>query len=218
MDRYLDISMPLEPRMPTFPGDPPFLRLALDRVRSNDPASYNLSVLIMSSHTGTHVDSPRHFLPKGRSVDMLDWRALCGEATVLDLGPGGPIGEKQLRRVSAGGKLPGRLLLKTATESYLTRKGAEYLRDGKVRLVGIDSLSVDVYPHARRKDPFPAHHVLLGAKRPVVIVEGLCLANVQPGEYTLLCMPLRIVGGDGAPARALLVQRRDPIARGWRVP
>ena len=206
--RFLDISSPLEPGMPSFPGDPAF---AADRVRSierGDP--YNLSSLRLGTHAGTHVDPPLHFVPGGVGVDGLDLDVLQGPCRVVEL-------PTSVRTVSAAALRPAvpvgpRLLLKTSNSARwrteaaffpdfaaLETSAADWLVDQQVRLVGIDSLSIESDPSGR----FPVHHRLLGAG--VVIVEGLRLDGVTAGTYDLRVLPLRISGGDGGPARAVLV-------------
>lgn len=173
----------------------------------------NVSRLSFSSHTGTHIDPPHHFIDGGATIDELPLDALVGEATVADLrGCPGNVGAAELEGV---GLEPGvtRLLLKTRNsekwnpmppefpDEYVsvTREGAEWLVERSIRLVGIDFLGIE----ARGAPGHPTHKTLLEAG--VVIVEGLDLSAVEPGNYQLACLPLRIEGGDGAPARAILI-------------
>jgi arylformamidase len=205
--RILDISTPISEGMPVFPGDPP---LRIDRTRSlsrGDP--YNLSQLSMGTHTGTHVDPPFHFVPGGASIDRIDLSLLNGPCEVLDLGPGHDrIGADALQRVPGDTR---RLLFRTTnsrrwadSESFfsdyvaLDPEGAEAAIAAGVRLVGIDSLSIE-----RRESEFSVHRRLLGAS--VLILEGLRLAEAPAGHYQLRCLPLCIRDGDGGPARAVLL-------------
>jgi arylformamidase len=172
-----------------------------------------VSELRLGSHTGTHVDPPVHFIDGEASVDALPLETLVGPAVVDDLrgaeaiGPaeldslGLPTGTERLlcrtdnsdRWATAGGSFP---------EDYVavTPEGAMWLVERGLRLVGIDFLSVE-----RHGPPdFPVHQSLLAAG--VIVVEGLDLSAADPGRYTLVCAPLKIIGGDGAPARALLVE------------
>jgi arylformamidase len=213
--RRLDISMPLFDGMPAFPGDPPFASVPVRRLAAGDP--YALSGLTLGSHAGTHLDPPRHFRPDGVSVDALDLDVLNGPCEVVDAGPSTePVGPDRLGDVPAGTV---RVLLRTPNsarwaqkleffEDYvgLSVEGAARLVERGVRLVGIDALSIERDP----SDRFPVHRVLLD--RGVVILEGLLLAGVRPGRYGLECLPLRIRDGDGAPARAVLVEE-DRTAR-----
>ena len=206
----IDISRPVGATTPVWPGDPPVVVEPVARLETGDPAA--VSRLVLGTHTGTHVDPPAHFLPGGATVDELSLDVLVGPAVVVDVPPGsGPVDAARL----AGLGLPAgvtRLLLKarhraaaTAAPSSeppcgpLTADGAAWLVERGVTLVGIDTLSIE----AATRD-YPVHRTLLGAG--VVIVEGLDLSAAAPGPYQLVCLPLRIAGGDGAPARAVLIR------------
>jgi len=163
----------------------------------------------IGSHTGTHIDAPFHFIPGGDTSDRLPIDIFVGPAQVCDLRKIEAIGEDQLRERAAGGAP--RCLLKTDNSewirtgpipqapTYLSEEGARYLVDQRVRLVGIDGLSVD---HPQRA---AAHLVLLNAG--VIILESIDLGAIAPGDYDLLCLPLLVAGADGAPARAALQVR-----------
>jgi arylformamidase len=201
----IDISRPISPDTPVWPGDPPVLVERVARVEAGDPA--DVSRLQLGTHTGTHVDPPAHFVPGGVTVDELALDVLVGPAILADLTAAASIGPGALEALA----LPAgttRLLLKTAglgagrsdsaRHGLLTADGARWLVHHGVRLVGADTLSIE--PDT---DAYPVHRTLLEAG--VVIVEGLDLASVAPGGYELVCLPLRIAGGDGAPARAVLI-------------
>ena len=195
--RVIDISRPIISGMPVWPGDPAVSVTAVARLDEGAPA--NVSALVLGTHTGTHVDPPAHFFDGAATVDQLPLDVLVGEALVVDAaGPHGPLGPAELERleVPAG---TDRLLLRTGGGSALSGAGAAWLVDRAVRLVGIDSLSID----AAGAEGYPAHRALLGAA--VVIIEGLDLSAAAPGRYTLAALPLRITGGDGAPARVVLI-------------
>ncbi len=202
---WVDVTRPVEPGMVVYEGDPPVRVtpvLALDR---GDAA--NVAVLRLGTHTGTHVDAPRHLLPDGRPVDRLSLDLLVGPARVLACPPG-PITPAVVARARAR-----RLILKTESVVGAARRGAGPRRRGLTlaaarslvragtALVGVDSLSVEA-SGARR---LPVHRCLLEAG--VVIVEGLDLSSIEPGTYDFCCLPLAIRDGDGAPARALLRRR-----------
>lgn len=198
----IDISRPIGPDTPVWPGDPPVIVERVARVEAGDPA--DVSRLQLGTHTGTHVDPPAHFLPGGVTVDELPLDVLVGPAVVADLTGVPSIDPGALEGL---GLLAGtvRLLLKTSREAAgiaaggaLTAEGARWLVDRGILLVGADTLSVEPGTGA-----YPVHRVLLGAG--VVIVEGLDLTSVAAGPYQLVCLPLRITGGDGAPARAVLI-------------
>ncbi len=194
-----------------WPGDPAVFLEPVASLAAGDP--FAVSRLSLSTHTGTHVDPPAHFISGGATVDQLPLDALLGEAVVADLtGRPGPIGPPELEslRLPPGTE---RLLLKTDNSTRglalardrpdrwvgLSPAGAAWLVEHGARLVGADFGSIEE-PGA---SGFPAHLTLLGAG--VVLVVGLDLSAVDPGPYTLACLPLRISGGDGAPARAVLI-------------
>ena len=194
----IDISLSIGAGQTVWPGDPPVLVEPVSRVEAGDVAA--VSRLTLGTHTGTHVDPPAHFLAGGATVDELPLDVLVGPAVVADLTGGAPIDAARLEalRLPAGTV---RLLLKTqgtASTGALTPDGAAWLVEQGVRLVGVDTLSIEP-----ATDDYPVHRCLLGAG--VIIVEGLDLSGAAPGGYRLVCLPLRIAGGDGAPARAVLL-------------
>jgi arylformamidase len=208
MPRIHDITVPLAAGMSTYPGDPPFV---LESVQRLSDSPYELSRLALSTHTGTHVDAPRHFIPGGASVDQLPLEILLGKARVVELLVRETVGRVDLEALDLRDDL--RVLLKTRMSGQLLRPGyhqdhvhlsedaALYLAQAGIKLVGIDYLSVDRFGST----DFPAHRALLGAG--VIVLEGLDLSEVEPGEYEMACLPLRIAGGDGAPARVVLRSR-----------
>jgi arylformamidase len=205
--RVIDVSMPLFEGMPSFPDDPSFVLEPLARLRRGEP--YDLSRLVLGSHTGTHLDPPSHFFPGGVSVDRLDLEALLGPCLVVEGGSNlRTVEAAELANVPRGTR---RVLLRTANSARWARKleffedyvglsldGARRLVEQGVRLVGIDALSVETDPSLR----FPVHRELLG--HGVAILEGLLLGGVGPGDYDLSCLPLPVRDGDGGPARAVL--------------
>lgn len=207
---FIDISVPISSQTPIWPGNPGLDVRPSSRIA--DGASSNVSRLTLGTHTASHVDAPRHFLPDGRPVDELKLEDLVGPCQVLDLREvevGGGIDVPALERAAGRTPLP-RLLCKTRNAAlwdgrpfsreyvHLTPGAAEWLVEKGVRVVGIDYLSIERY----KAEGAPVHHTLLGAG--VVIIEGLHLADVAPGSYELICLPLKIAGADGAPARVIL--------------
>lgn len=210
METY-DISLTISPGMPVWPDDP---RVILERIgKIEDGENSNVSRVDMSVHTGTHVDAPYHFLGgDAATVDELSLRVLTGRAYVLHL----PDEVDQITsEVLENAEIPPRtrrLLFRTRNSQYwakgetefqtdfvaLTADGAQFLVDRGVRLVGIDYLSISPFRNSR-----PTHEILL--KAGMVIVEGLNLSGVSQGRYSLYCLPLKLAGSDGAPARAILV-------------
>jgi arylformamidase len=199
-----DISVPIRPGMVTYEGDPP-VHLALAHSIAGG-ASANVSRLDFGVHTGTHVDAPIHFLEGAAGADSLPLGVLIGPAHVVDAtGVAEELDEKALRGLG----LPEaeRLIFKTTNSELwaldrfspemvkLTGDGARNLIGRGVRLVGIDYLSVG---------DEQAHVELLRAG--VVPLEGVDLRGIEPGEYELVCLPLRLVASDGAPARAVLIR------------
>jgi arylformamidase len=201
MTEIIDISVPIRPGMVTYPGDPD---VTLERVLSiADGGVVNLSRLDFGVHTGTHVDAPVHFIDGAPAAESLPLDVLIGPASVLDLTATTRLDAAAFEHVA----LAERVLLKTRNSELwnretfaedflaLTEDGARPLVEGGVRLVGIDYLSIG---------DEAAHEALLGAG--IVAIEGLDLRGVEPGEYQLVCAPLKLVGSDGAPARVLLIR------------
>lgn len=217
--RVFDVTLPIYHAMPVYEGDPdvsiePWLSIP-------DGAPANVSRLGMGSHTGTHVDAPAHFRDGGLGVDRLPLDVLVGPARVYALAGSDHIGAASLRGIDLT-SFP-RILFKTRNSSQwregrfrrdfvgLMEDAARLLVDSGVRLVGVDSLSVEPFGSTG----FPTHRTLLDAG--VIIVEGLDLSAVPPGDYELLCFPLKIQDGDGAPARVVLRELaggRDPHGPG----
>jgi arylformamidase len=204
--RLLDVSVPLGPGLPAYPGNPEFELQPVKRIA--DGGSSNVSRVVMGTHTGTHVDAPRHFFDDGEGVDALRIDLLIGRTRVVEIGRRGGIGSEEL--AAAGLREDLRVLLRTPNSAlwngegfhteytHLTEAGARYLVDQGVKVVGIDYLSVEQF----KKPGAPAHRALLSGG--VVIIEGLNLAEAEPGMYEMYCLPLRIAGADGAPARVIL--------------
>jgi arylformamidase len=205
-----DISLPVSESLVIWPGDPP--------VRITQPAHldrgdlYTVSRLELGAHTGTHVDAPAHFVRGGAGVDRLTLDLLVGPAQVVHV----PKADVLTAEVLEGLSIPPdteRLLFRTRNserwaggmgefrEDYVgvADSGARWLVARGVRLVGIDYLSISPYD-----DLVTPHQTLLGAG--VVVLEGLDLRGIAAGAYRLVCLPLKLVGGDGAPARTILIE------------
>ncbi|HEX9616711.1 MAG TPA: cyclase family protein [Anaerolineales bacterium] len=209
MMQTYDISLSISPDLPTWPGDPPIVLERVDKIEEG--ANNNVSRLDMSVHTGTHVDAPFHFLPDGKTVEQLKLNQLTGRVYVLNLPDADLITEAVLEKAQIPPRTR-RVLFKTRNSEYWARQersfqtefvalspdGAHYLVQRGVKLVGVDYLSVAPYKQSKL-----THEILL--KAGVVVVEGLDLSEVSQGRYTLFCLPLKLVGSDGAPARAILV-------------
>ncbi len=204
-----DVTFTLSPTFPIWPGDPP---LRLEQIASMDEgAEANVSALAMSVHVGTHVDAPHHFLNDGRTVENLPLDVLVGPCRVVSLPE--TVDQIGAAALEAAGldPVPQRLLLRTRNARLwresprafrqdfvaLTPDGAEWLVAHGVQLIGVDYLSVAPF-----SAPVPTHRILLAAG--VVVLEGLNLAAVPDGDYRLYCLPLKLQGSDGAPARVIL--------------
>jgi arylformamidase len=209
MAKIYDVTVPLSPEVPTFPGDPPFEVTFTHRIANGQP--YNVARITLGTHAGTHVDAPYHFLADGATVEQLPLEILLGKCRVVELLAREKIQRSDLEALDLRDDL--RVLLKTRMSGqlrqpvfqedfvYLTEDAASYLAQVGIKLVGIDYLSIEKFGST----DYPAHRVLLEAE--VVIVEGLDLSEVEPGEYDMACLPLRIVGIDGSPARVILRTR-----------
>jgi arylformamidase len=205
-----DISLPISETLVVWPGDPAVHITQPSHLDKGDKAT--VSRLDMGAHTGTHVDAPCHFIRGGLDIDSLDLNTLVGPALVIEAPPNGNLSADLLKglAISPGTK---RVLFRTRNSELWSREersfskdfvgitadGAQWLVDFGVRLVGVDYLSVAPFGQSG-----PTHQTLLQAG--VIIVEGLNLSEIRAGTYTLVCLPLRLVGIDGSPARSILIE------------
>ena len=206
--KIIDISVPVFSGMAFYPGDPgaeiePYLEISRGAVA-------NISQLKLGSHTGTHIDAPRHFKDGAIPVDELSLDVLVGPVRVVDLSRAeSSISRDDIENEDLGSV--SRLLIKTTNSALwekpdfqgdyvpLSSEAADYLVELGVGLVGIDYLSIERF----KSDTHAVHQALLGSG--VIVLEGIDLRGVEGGDYQLVCLPLRIRGGDGAPARAILI-------------
>jgi len=207
-----DVTLTVRPGMVLWPGDTDVQVVPVSRMANGD--DHNVSDLALSAHTGTHVDAPFHFVAGGATVEQLSLDVLVGPAVVVHLPGVAAIAEFDLE-VLCLPPATRRLLFKTRNSALwargetafqadyvaLTPGAARWIVARDIQLVGVDYLSVDGFDARDRA----VHRTLLGAG--VVAVEGLDLSAVQPGVYELYCLPLKLAGLDGAPARVLLVRR-----------
>ncbi len=219
MIKTYDVTVAISNELPVYPGDP---KVEIHRTLSLEAGDVaNVSHLSCSSHIGTHVDPPAHFIAGGVALDHLDLDTLIGVARVVDVGEVDVIDLAALERVALDGVT--RVLFKTRNsllwESphefqrnfvYLDTAAAEFLVAHGVKLVGIDYLSIEKFNF----DQPTTHLALLGNN--VIVVEGLNLSGIVPGDYELICLPIKIKDGDGGPARVVLrelsaEQRRSRI-------
>jgi arylformamidase len=204
-----DISLPISESLVVWPGDPPIHITQPSHLDRGDEAT--VSRLDMGAHTGTHVDAPAHFVRGGAGVDSFALDLLVGPALVVHALEFDALSAHALEGLSIPPGIERVLFCTRNSERWargetefwtdyvgITEDGARWLIARGVRLVGIDFLSIAPFDEL-----VPPHQTLLGAG--LIVVEGLDLSGIAPGIYQLVCLPLKIVGGDGAPARAILI-------------
>src|SRR5215813_3764719 len=201
-----DVTVPLSKDLIVYPGDPQ-VKINRRTIINRDEATCNMSRLSFSTHSGTHVDPPLHFIEGGNGVDKLQLELLMGRVRVVQIGA--PcIDEAVLSEFDF--TADARLLFKTRNSYlwsqksfvedyvYITAGAARRLVNDGLKVIGIDYVSVDKFGD----NEFPTHKTLLGEG--VIVIEGLDLREVEPGYYEMFCLPLKIKDGDGAPARVVL--------------
>ncbi|HUG30653.1 MAG TPA: cyclase family protein [Candidatus Limnocylindria bacterium] len=208
--RIHDISLAIGPGLPTWPTSSGFSLDQAMRIAAGDPA--NVTDLRMDVHTGTHLEAPLHFLPDGAPLDSLPLERFVGDALVVEFqGERVTAADLDAAGIPAGTR---RLLVKTANSARwakgwgpfdpvyvaLTQDAARWVVERGFALIGIDHLSVQQY-----EDDGETHRILM--RGDVTILEGLNLAGVKPGTYTLVAAPIRLVGAEAAPARAILLDQ-----------
>jgi arylformamidase len=205
-----DISLTITPTMAVWPGDPKPLFERVSKIEEGRNA--NGSNMSMSVHTGTHVDAPYHFLQDGSTVEKMPLDVLIGRAYVAQLPDSVNVITPAELEAAAIPPRTRRVLIRTRNSKYWSKEptkfqedfvgvdaaAAEYLVKRGVKLIGIDYLSVAPYKNSK-----PTHITLL--KAGLVILEGLNLSQVSRGRYNLICLPLKLEGRDGSPARAVLI-------------
>lgn len=206
-----DVSLSISSKLPVWPGDPPILVERISKMEEGDDV--NVTRLNFGAHVGTHVDAPFHFLGgETMTVDEIPVHLLTGRAYLLHLPDEVSLITKEILEAADIPPRTRRLLFRTRNSHHwmngeenfqeefvaIDAGGAQYLVDRGVRLVGVDYLSVAPY-----HEPRPTHKVLLQAG--IVVIEGMDLSGVPQGRYTLYCLPIKLAGADGAPARAILV-------------
>jgi arylformamidase len=206
--KLIDVSVPLDGNLPNYPGNTSLTLEAVKRLSRGD--SSNVSSVHMSVHAGTHVDAPRHMLDGGYAAEGLPLDLLCGRTRVIEVTTRRGVTAEDLAEFDLTEDV--RLLIKTHNSRLwgspefhadyigVTEPAAKFLVDRGVKVLGVDYLSVEEYKKAGK----PAHHTLLGAG--TIVIEGLNLRDVDPGTYEMFCLPLALVGADGAPARVILRQ------------
>lgn len=204
---WIDISVAVRNGMVHWPGDAPFELKRLKDMQQGD--GLTLSYMSLGIHTGTHMDAPLHFIQGGAAIDTMPADAMMGPARVVSIYDRESIKPEELEPLNLQ---PGdRLLFKTYNSEhcwdsdtffedfvYISREAAAYLAQCGVRTVGVDYLSVGGF----HKDGAETHQALLGSG--MWVIEGLNLGGIEPGDYELACLPLKLANAEGAPARALI--------------
>lgn len=200
--RWIDVSVPIYAGMVHFPDNPSIEIDTITDVEKGDICT--LSKLTMGTHTGTHVDAPIHFLPGGTGAEDVPLDNLIGPARVMEIKDPEAVRAEDLQTHNLGANE--RLLFRTSNSARCW-KTSEFIpdfvaiaEDAAAYLAGLNTLAVGI-DYLSAGSP-KTHRTLLGAG--VVIIEGLNLTGISQGRYELLCLPLKILGGDGAPARVLL--------------
>jgi arylformamidase len=205
-----DISVGISPAMPVWPNNPGVELERMNQIEAG--ANSNVSRLAMGVHSGTHVDAPVHFIQGAAGVDTLNLDTLIGPAHIIHLPNVSRVTPPDLDSAQIPSEVR-RLLIRTRNSDFWASgdtqfhtdyvgvgpDAAEWLVQRRLQLVGVDYLSVAPWKESR-----PTHEILL--KAGVVVVEGLNLSAIEPGTYQLICLPLKLMGCDGAPARAVLIQ------------
>lgn len=212
MIKTYDVSLMVSEQLPTWPDDPAIKMNLSHSLEKGDAC--NVTALQFSTHSGTHIDAPFHFLSTGASIEQLPLDVLIGPCRVIEFSHvSQSIDRENLQKLNLEGVR--RILFKTINSEqwqkepqvfdpnyvYLTTEGATYLNQIGMQLIGIDALSIEKFNHPGH----PTHHVLL--KNRVIILEGLNLSGVPEGDYELIALPLKLKGADGAPARVVLRER-----------
>lgn len=209
--RIIDITVPMKPGMVVWPGQDRYERQSMETIAGGGMC--NLTQIITSVHAGTHVDAPCHFIDGAPAIDQVDLEAFVGPCRVVAVEGRESIDRADLEPLALEGVE--RLLIKTSNsallpepefvESYagLTAEAAHYLAGlESLRLVGLDYYSIAPYDD---QAAVAVHNAILG--RAIVPLEGVDLTHVEPGNYELVALPLRIEASDGSPVRAILIER-----------
>lgn len=213
MEKFMvirDITITLGKEAADWPGNPPYQRRLVKRIKNGD--FFDTSQIIMTTHVGTHVDTPAHYIENGNNLDSYSIQRWILPAHVASIKNEEIVQPDELIHLDI--KPGDALLLKTANSRspqlsngifnnkyvYMSLEAAEFCVKGKVGLIGIDYNSVDSYEGKNS----PVHNILLS--NDILILECINLRGVSPGRYTLFCLPMKIAGAEGAPARAVLVR------------
>lgn len=205
---FIDVTLPIHQDMHRWPGSNPFRLKKIYTITDGNKS--NSSCMQIDSHCGTHVDAPRHFIEDGDTIESLNLEDLIGETVVVAIDEGVEINNASLEKANIKGNCK-KLLIKTSNSKLwdnkingfchnfesLSTSACEWVVKRGIKLIGIDYLSVEKYG-----GDSSVHKILLS--NGVIIVEGLDLSKVTAGEYYMMCMPLKVIGAEGAPARVVL--------------
>jgi arylformamidase len=213
--KIYDISVPISPSMPVWPGDPPVELLQVASISSGEAA--NVSRIDMGVHSGTHIDAPRHFIANGKTIGQIPLEKLIGKVLVMEIDNTEDVISEQVLESHPNNDLlkkASKVLFRTRNSALwqahpsdfqqdyvgIDSSGAHYLKNLDLDLIGIDYLSIAPY-----QDTLMPHLILLAEE--IVLLEGLDLSQVQDGFYDLYCLPLNIPDCEGAPARVILIDQ-----------
>ena len=208
---WIDVTVPLREGMAIWPGD---IKIQIERRKSMERGDgANNSAIHFGVHTGTHMDAPRHFIAKGKSIDQLPLDTSVGLARVIEIKDTVSIKAEELKQYNI--KRGERILFKTVNSPrcwqtdnfvndfvFITRDAAQFLVDAGVILVGVDYLSVGSPLDPEKTLRPDTHQILLGAG--LWLIEGMNLTEVKTGNYNLICLPLKLVDTEGSPVRVIL--------------
>lgn len=206
-----DITLTITPGMVVWPGDDAVQLYRQQKIE--DGANANVSFVGMSVHTGTHIDAPYHFLIEGMTIEQIPVELFVGKAQVIQIPENVKVIDARVLEDIQFNPGITKILFKTSNSELWKKPNQEFqtsfigiaadaaqvLVNKGINVVGIDYLSIAPYKNSR-----PTHEILLKAK--MLIIEGVNLSDVEPGIYTLYCLPLKLKGSDGAPARVILVE------------
>jgi arylformamidase len=208
---WIDITMPILNNMVHWPGDTKIVVNRINSIRTGDDC--NLTNISFSAHTSTHMDAPLHFIDNAKDISTLPFNAVIGRAKVIEIKDNRSIKLEELKAHNI--EENDRILFKTCNSSidwsmkdfisdyvFLTTEAAKYLAEKRIMTIGIDYLSI-----AGLNNTEEVHKILLSSE--IWIIEGLSLNGISEGLYDLICLPINIIGSDGAPARAVVKKVSD---------
>lgn len=208
MTDYIDVTLPISPSLPVWPGSLPIRFDRVSDIHNGDP--HTDTDIHLSAHTGTHIDAPSHFVRDGKNLSDFPIEKMIGPALVVEIPHVDIISEKDLAQLDIPADAR-RLLIKTDNSELwsnpnheftsefvaLDKSAALWLVGFGLDVIGVDYLSIQPFHHGPE-----THQILLGAD--IIAIEGLNLASITPGNYELLCLPMRLMDTEAAPARVLL--------------